>query len=229
VIALLDADTMAYRAAAACEDETAVAACNTVDSIVTNALLSCDYADRWYDQWQLFLTGDTNFRKSIAVTAPYKGNRTQPKPKHLKSVKKHLQKHWKAVVADNEEADDLIAIEATKLQHLCCIISVDKDFKQIPTHFYNYVKREHLFITPDEAIRFFYQQVLMGDSADNIIGIRGVGPVKAAKMLEEANTEVDMFNVCVEAYEGNVDRVVENGTLLWLRRIKGELWKPPQA
>jgi DNA polymerase-1 len=227
VIALLDADTMAYRAAAACEEEDVKVAYHTVDSIVTGALLSCDYVDRWYDQWKLYLSGDTNFRKTIATTAPYKGNRTQPKPKHLKKVKAYLKKQWKAVVAVNEEADDLIAIESTKLQHQCCIISVDKDFKQIPTHFYNYVKREHLFITPDEAIKFFYQQILMGDSADNIIGIKGVGPVKAARMLEDVDTEVDMFNVCVEAYEGNVDRVVENGRLLWLRRHKGQMWTPP--
>jgi hypothetical protein len=46
-------------------------------------------------------------------------------------------------------------------------------------------------------------------------------------MLEEISTEVDMFNVCVEAYEGNVDRVVENGRLLWLRRYKGQMWTPP--
>ena len=218
---------MCYRAAAACKDDTASVACYTVDSIVTDALLFCDVDVRWYDTWQLFLTGKTNFRNDIAKTAPYKGNRTQPKPAHLPAVRKHLVKHWNACISEGEEADDAIAIEATKLQGNCVIISVDKDFLQIEGHFYNYVKKQHFFITKEEATKNFYKQILTGDSADNIIGINGIGPVKAEKMLQDVVDEKEMYNICVEAYEGNADRVIENGQLLWLRREKGQLWAPP--
>ena len=226
---LLDADTMAYRAAAACKEDKASVACYTVDSIVTDALLSCDAYGRWYDSWQLFLTGKTNFRKKIAKTAVYKGNRTQPKPAHLPAVRKHLVKHWNAVVSDGEEADDAIAIEATKLAGRSVIVSVDKDFLQIEGHFYNFVKREHLFIQKQDAMKNFYKQILTGDTADNIIGIRGVGPVKAEKMLQDVVDEEEMYTVCIEAYEGNEARVIENGQLLWLRRHEGQLWSPPHA
>lgn len=226
--ALLDADTMAYRAAAACKDDTASVACYTVDSIVTDALLSCDTDDRWYDSWQLFLTGKKNFRKKIAKTAVYKGNRTQPKPAHLPAVRRHLVKKWGAIVAEGEEADDAIAIEATKLAGRSVIVSVDKDFKQVPGHFYNFVKREHLFIDDVEARRFFYMQVLMGDSADNIIGLKGIGPVKAEKMLQDVVNEEEMYSICINAYEGNETRVIENGQLLWLRRFEGQIWSPPR-
>ena len=227
--ALLDADTLAYRAAAACKDDTASVACLTVDSIVTDALLFCDVDVRWYDTWQLFLTGKTNFRHDIAKTAPYKGNRTQPKPAHLPAVRKHLVKHWNAYVSEGEEADDAIAIEATKLQGNCVIISIDKDFMQLEGHFYNFVKRQHFFITEHEAMTNFYKQILTGDSADNIIGIRGIGPVKAEKMLQDVVNEKEMYRICIKAYEGNEDRVIENGQLLWLRREKGQIWQPPSA
>lgn len=226
MIALLDADTMAYRAAAACKNESVTTALFTVDSIVTDALLHCDHGDAFYDKWQLYLTGANNFRMDIAVTAPYKGNRTAPKPEYLPDVRQHLVKQWGAVIAEGQEADDAIAIEATRLGTNFIIVSVDKDFRQVPGHHYNFVKREHFFVSELEGLRFLYKQILMGDSADNIIGITGIGPVKANKLLEECTTEEEMYNVCVELH-GSEDRVIENARLLYLRRKENELWLPP--
>ena len=226
MIALLDADTMAYRAAAACKSESVSTALFTVDSIVTDALLYCDHGEAFYDKWQLYLTGSNNFRKEIAKEVPYKGNRTAPKPEYLPAVRAHLITTWKAIVADEQEADDAIAIEATKLGDNCVMISIDKDFRQIPGNHYNFVKREHFYVTPEEGLKFLYMQILMGDTADNILGLRGIGPKKAEKMLEECITEEDMYKVCVEAYE-NEDRVIENARLLYLRRKENELWLPP--
>ena len=224
--ALLDADTMAYRSAAACKDESVRTMTLTLDSIVTDALLSCDTNVRYYDKWQLYLTGDNNFRKEVATTAPYKGNRTAPKPEHLPAARQHLIEQWGAVVAEGQEADDAIAIEATKLNGDFVIVSIDKDFKQVPGHHYNFVKREHFFVTPEEGLRFLYMQILMGDTADNIIGLKGIGPKKAETALAECTTEQEMADVCYEMY-ANVDRVRENGTLLYLRRKENELWTPP--
>jgi hypothetical protein len=46
-------------------------------------------------------------------------------------------------------------------------------------------------------------------------------------MLSEAKTEQDLWEACVKAYDGDVDRVIENARLLWLRRTEGEIWQPP--
>lgn len=228
MLALIDADIIAYRASAACETESLQTAIRTTDSVLVDALLFCDYEDRFYDKWKLFLTGKDNFRYDIAKTAVYKGNRTGPKPKHLQGVRKHMVDKWGAVICDGQEADDAIAIEATKNRDRSVIISLDKDFKQIAGHLFLFVKRQHLFLSEEQAIRFFYMQILMGDKADNIIGINGIGIVKSEKMLIECENEVEMFNVCVEAYDGNVDRVIENARLLWLRREEGQIWNPPK-
>ena len=224
--ALLDADTMAFRAAAACKSESVSTALFTVDSIVTDALLYCDHGEAFYDKWQLYLTGSNNFRKEIATSHPYKGNRTTPKPEHLPAVRDHLVQKWGAIIAEGQEADDAIAIDATKLGDACVMISIDKDFKQIPGHHYNFVKREHFHVTPEDGLRFLYKQILMGDSTDNIIGLYGIGTKKADKMLEDCTTEQEMYNVAVEAYE-NEERVIENARLLYLRRKENELWQPP--
>jgi hypothetical protein len=227
MIALLDSDVMAYRAAAACKEEGVTAALFTVDSIVVDALLHCDDGEVFYDKWKLFLTGSNNFRKQIATTVPYKGNRTAPKPEHLPAVREHLVKQWGAVITEGQEADDAIAIEATTNVGACVIISIDKDFRQVPGHHYNFVKREHFYVTPESGLRFLYMQILMGDTADNIIGISGVGPKRAEALLEGYTEEMDMYNACVEAYDGNEDRVIENAQLLYLRRKENELWLPP--
>ena len=56
----------------------------------------------------------------------------------------------------------------------------------------------------------------------------GIGPAKAAKMLSETdNDELAMWQVCLDAYDGNADRVLENARLLWLRRFDNEWWTPP--
>lgn len=229
MLALIDADIVAYRAAAACETESLQTAIRTTDSVLVDALLFCDYEDRFYDKWKLFLTGKDNFRYDIAKTAVYKGNRTGPKPKHLQGVRKHMVDEWGAVICDGQEADDAIAIEATKNKDRSVIISLDKDFKQIAGHLFLFVKKQHLFFSEEQAIRFFYMQILMGDKADNIMGIDGIGIVKSEKMLIDCANEVEMFNVCVEAYDGNVDRVIENARLLWLRREEGQIWNPPKS
>lgn len=224
---LIDADIIAYRVAAACENEPLTTACRRADSMVYDILLSVDHDDRWYDDWSLYLTnGENNFRNDVAVTAVYKGNRPSKKPKHLKGVKKHFVEKWGAVFAEGQEADDAIAIEATALNGDGVIVSLDKDFKQVAGWHYNFIKRIHEYVNEEDATRFFYKQILMGDSADNIIGLYKVGPVKAEKMLKNCATEIDMYNVCVEAYESE-ERVLENARLLWLRRFEGQIWEPP--
>ncbi len=79
-----------------------------------------------------------------------------------------------------------------------------------------------------DGLLFFYTQVLTGDNADNIKGLYGVGPKKAAKLLEGCETEQDLYVAVLQAYAGDEDRVIENARLLWLRRYEGQLWEPPK-
>lgn len=228
MLALVDADPICYRIAFACKTETPEHACRSMDKYLSGVLLACDHDDRWYDKWELFLSDSTanNFRLQYAVTAPYKGTRGE-KPAHLATLRNHLLKDWKATLAVGEEADDAIAIRATDNDE-CVMISVDKDFLQIPGYHYNNVSGVHTHITPEQGLRNFYTQILTGDKVDNIIGIDGIGPVKAAKRLSEATTERELYDACVEAYEGAEERVIENARLLWLRRFNNQIWEPPK-
>lgn len=221
--ALLDADILCYRVGFATEDEHENTAIETM-AVFLEDLLMFDLVDT--DDYELFLTGKTNFRNEVAVTVPYKGNRKDvKKPKHLPLLREYLQTAWGASVSDGQEADDDIAIRATELGEESIIVSIDKDFMQVPGWHYNFVKKVKKHVTPEEGLRFFYKQILMGDSADNIKGIFRVGEKKATKMLAELKTEQQFYQCCVEGL--GEERVLENARLLWLRRYPNQMWEPP--
>jgi len=223
MIALLDSDILCYRVGFATDEETENTAIETM-AVFLEDLIMFDLVD--CDGHELFLTGKSNFRHEIAVTAPYKGNRKDAKkPKHLPLLREYLQMAWGATVSEGEEADDVIAIRATELGDDSIIVSTDKDFNQVPGWHYNFVKKVKSYVTPEEGLRFFYKQILTGDAADNIKGLFRVGDVKATKMLADFKTEVELYQCCVEAL--GKERVLENARLLWLRRKQNELWEPP--
>ena len=231
--ALFDSDIFAYRAASACEDEDEATAQRTLDRLIVDVLM-CGvdniYPDCFVDSWSMHLTGKNNFRYEIATTVPYKGNRVdKPKPKHLAFLRSHLVKEWGASISEGEEADDTIAIEATKLGDNCVIVSLDKDLDQVSGWHYNFVKHLSYYIKPEEGLVKLYTQMLTGDAADNIKGLFRVGPVKAAKIIGDTTDELELYNKVLEAYEGDAERVLENAQLLFLRRYEGQIWTPPQA
>lgn len=222
-VALIDADMLCYRIGFACDKEDASTAIKTMDKFVSDLIVTMDVIN-----WELFLTGKGNFRNDYAVTVPYKGNRAKlKKPVHLQALRDYLVKEWNADMAEGQEADDAIAIRATELGDAGIIVSLDKDFDQVQGWHYNFVKDDLYYITAEEGLFNFYMQFLTGDRIDNIVGVKGIGPVKAEKLLTLAEGDEDqLFSICVEHL--GYDRAVENGRLLYLRRKEDEIWNPPQ-
>lgn len=223
--ALIDGDILVYRIGFASENETesiAIARCSEFieDLILFNG----------FGEYQGYLTGKKNFRNEIAVTAPYKGNRKSAKPKHYQLLRDYMESAWSFTMIEDQEADDAIGIAAYEMEvGEYCICSIDKDLDMLRGDHYNFVKDERYFITEEEGIKNFYKQLLMGDRVDNIIGIKGIGTVKAERLLKECKNENEMYLAILEAYEGNAERVLENGRLLWIRRQHNQLWIPPSS
>jgi 5'-3' exonuclease len=74
--------------------------------------------------------------------------------------------------------------------------------------------------------------MLTGDRTDNIEGIHGIGPVKATKILSECKTEQELYEAVWKTYqkhELSLERLTENGQLLWLRRKPDQMWLPPST
>jgi hypothetical protein len=181
------------------------------------------------DDYKGFLTGKGNFRVELAKTVPYKGTRPTEKPIHLQALREHLVTSWGFVVVDGIEADDAVGIEAYKLhEDESIMVHIDKDLNQFRGHHYNYRKKDKYYVSEFAGWYSFYLQILTGDRIDNIEGLKGIGPAKGAKILKDCTTVEELYDAVLKAYDGNTERVLENGQLLYLQRKEGDVWQPPQ-
>ena len=225
-VAFVDADFLVYSVGFSSKDLDEQMAKNRLTEWFTDIV----YIRLKCEDYKAFITGKQNFRYGVAVTVPYKGNRKDSvKPPHYEALRKHLER-MEAVVSENEEADDAVGIESTR--YTGWIVHVDKDLDQLPGWHYNPVKDEEYYVTEEEGLKSFYLQLLTGDRVDNIQGLKGIGPVKANRILAKATTEQAMLSAVQEAYKeaGEApERVLENGQLLWLRREPEQMWQLPDA
>lgn len=96
---------------------------------------------------------------------------------------------------------------------------------------------EYLHKLSGIGLRWFYAQLLMGDSTDNIPGCPGIGPAKAYELLKELNTEYEMYSKVLLTYFdkvglGHSTRLLEQAFLLWMVRERDAnnqliMWEPP--
>lgn len=187
--------------------------------------------------WEVYLTGSNNFRHKLATIQEYKGQRKlKAKPVHYEALRQRAIKKYNAIVIDNMEADDELAIRSEELLAVGktpILVTIDKDIDQVPGYHYNWNKEEMRYIPPFEACRSFYKQLLMGDNSDNIPGLAGVGDKTADKILANCKTEKDLHKATRDMYvkhhgEAAVDGLMkEIGTLLWLQRTRDiSSWQP---
>lgn len=223
ITALIDADSLCYAIGFSSNDTEEAIAVARMEETMTELCMGLDC-----DDYKGFLTGKSNFRESLAVTVPYKGQRTAEKPIHLQALRDHLVKSWGFEVVEGIEADDAVGIAAYAVpEDETIMVHIDKDLNQLRGWHYNYRKNESYHVTEFEGLVSFYTQILTGDRIDNVIGLKGIGPVKAKRILEECTNENELYQAVLKAYEGDQQRVQENGSLLWLQRKPNQVWTPP--
>ncbi len=104
------------------------------------------------------------------------------------------------VRCDGFEADDVIATIASQCEkegRHCCVLSADKDLMQLATENTHILKpdRTEIWAEVDQAgveaewgvppDKLLDLLSLMGDTADNVPGVKGIGPKSAVKLLAE--------------------------------------------
>jgi 5'-3' exonuclease len=153
-----------------------------------------------------------NFRKLI--TPVYKANRKkQELPPLLDEMHEFVKDEYNSVWGFGIETDDIVARYWKELSNEVgrdnvCIVSLDKDYRQFPAIIYNYhfKSREILDISEEEAMYNFYEQFIIGDSADNVQYFSGRGKVFASKYLKDCNTKYQytrkMLELFQEKYKG---------------------------
>ncbi len=174
------------------------------------------------------------FRREIEYPVVYKGHRGD-KPSNFDEALEYITKAGNATtevytVADLE-VDDAVAIEHMQSNGKTIIISEDKDLGMIPGWNFNPGREEAKEISLFEADRSFWMQMLTGDRVDDIIGIDGIGPVNAGKILAGAGGNSQMEALVRAEYQkewpDTWEKLFEaNRVLLWiLRECSPDRWK----
>lgn len=185
-------DLFAYRCAASAEGDPVEVALTRADLWLIEML-----KETHTEEYKLFLGNGSHNNFRYSLYPKYKSSRkSKPKPRHLLEVKNFLITEWSAEVCNGYEADDALGIHTSDDTF---VVSNDKDLRQIPTEFYDPVKKEYTFVDEDAGRYNFYLQLMMGDRSDDVPGFDGVCRAKPPKFIEKmmenmVHCEEDIFD-----------------------------------
>lgn len=203
-----------------------------------------------------------NFRVDVAKQKEYKGTRKPDKPFHFKNLVAYGRTAFDSCINGNGlEADDQMCIEQYKewkegrLSTIIC--SRDKDLRQCPGLHYSWECGRQASIGPIEVDelgvlemknkdkvfgtgnKFFYYQLLVGDTVDNIGGVEGKGPAFAFNLLKDVESIRKAYELVAEVYVKTYrddwkTRLKEQANLLWIiKEVKEDdqpiFWGPPKV
>jgi hypothetical protein len=191
-------------------------------------------------------------RFAIATAKPYQGQRdSSRRPKNWQAMREWLEAgevgQFKVKVWDDREADDGAAVAARYAftsGNLPAIFSRDKDFRMIPGRHVSWTTLGITEVRPDSwavtdedgnvyGQKWFWLQMLQGDSADHIPGLPGVpaasagkfktcGPACSEERLAKAQSAEEAYHIVRSLYaryyaEAWPAAFTEQAALLWLR------------
>lgn len=198
---------------------------------------------------RIYLTSQdhSNYRYNVAETPGpggqgYKAQRKKGnKPINYQMIRDYLVEHHRAQIIEGMEADDMLGIQATKPNRKAVIATFDKDLHMVPVDIYDIKKKLYMSYVAGNGlgglelvqtkskkklmgrgVAWLYAQMILGDTVDNIPGIKGCGDVFAYNLLNECTNEEQYFDAVLGLYEekvgdGHIYRFKEVATLLWMQ------------
>lgn len=205
---LIDADWLIYSACAACECD--IRWDEWLHTLHLEEGDVKDFITSRVEYWQES-TGDKQvvmcfsdyptFRHDLHQE--YKANRIgKRKPLGLRDIRLWVEHSYESRSCIGLEADDVMGLLATGGQYDApIIVSIDKDMRTVPGRLLAGDQIE--LTTVDSANRAWMIQALTGDTSDGYSGLKGFGPVKAEKQLDDATALPEMWDRVVAAYRKN--------------------------
>lgn len=235
---IIDGDLYVYRAAAATEsaidwgDDLWTISCDVREAKKVWHHLMKPIINRRFGEIHIAFSDKTNFRKD--VYPGYKNGRPR-KPIGFVPLKNWVIEEYSTFVYDGLEGDDALGINS--LKHV--MVSDDKDLRGVPGKLYHPATDELVKTSRTEADRFFFKQILTGDSTDGYPGCPGVGDKRADAILEGLSDLTAMWEAVVKAFSSK-DLTIEDAlTQARCARIlrpkeyniqtkEVTLWQPPK-
>ncbi len=185
---------------------------------------------------ELYFSSGSTFRHKLVDT--YKNNRASLRyPTGLGWLKSELLNHYDGAICKGHEADDEVVFRKRHYPLKYVLAAIDKDVLNsvVGTHFdYYHARMCFVTTTAETAVKWPYLQCLMGDPADNIPGVRGIGKKRAEALLENLLLPIDLWKKVVEVYTqkaNGVKEAIETMRLVNMHQLqedgKVQLWSPP--
>jgi DNA polymerase-1 len=185
-------------------------------------------------------------RPLIAFTKPYQGQRNASrKPENFYDLREFLETYdgnlFKTKQWYDREADDGIAYyceTSYRAGHAGAIYTKDKDMRMFCGVHVDWDDYVSIDVPPDTFAmigprgktyghKWFWTQMLVGDSADNIPGAIGVGDKAVPGLLDSLSSNDEAARVVLSVYKArnmSVEQFAEQAALLWMRREQYALW-----
>ncbi len=162
-----------------------------------------------------------NFRFDVAKQKPYKGTRNKDKPFHFYNLLLVMLQHYDCrIVTNGTEADDAMAVYQCTEEEDTIICTRDKDLRQVDGWHFSWETGISPSFGPAMSSgigrlwqvgekqktvglgwKWFFYQMLVGDTADNIPGCKGVGDKTAYAELEDCTSLQQMYNIVFAHYQ----------------------------
>lgn len=243
-VLLLDGDALAYSCAGSDDCSAGQARVNLTTKIAEAK------AAAGAESCKILLTSpasDKGFRYQIATVKPYQGQRTGGRrPKNWGVLRQLLESQSTGIatyITDDAEADDLFGMFGRHLGWQNVVhFTQDKDMRMLPGWHLTWLEMrlhwvgegfEYVFDDKVYGTKWFWLQMLHGDTADNVPGLpkcrnlKGnfvpCGEKAAARVLEGCHTNEEARDRVCAAYQdwyGHLwgHAVLEQACLLWMRR-----------
>jgi DNA polymerase-1 len=250
----IDGDGLAYYCAGN-DDATTEAARDTLHSFIRQAK---DRAGAEFVRVLVTSSGSSKGdRFAIARAKPYQGQRADARrPKNWQYLRLLLEASEVAGATTEHtaiaEADDLFGYYGHKDPEHSVILTQDKDMRMVPGWHMGWVNKLMHYVPADTyerqhdekvfGLKWFWLQMLQGDTADNIPGLpkyqtlnakgesalKPVGEKTAEALLADAYCNADCRRIVEQLYQGYypsdwLTQMLEQACLLWMRR-KPENW-----
>lgn len=185
----------------------------------------------------------TATRKRKEIFPEYKAGRTRPPDDFFAQIPllhELLESFgWPVIELDDYEADDIIgtiSVEATSKDVETMVVSGDYDMMQLlSSHTSVYINKkgsDMMRFTENEfeekygvkLAQFVDYKALVGDSSDNIPGVRGIGPKAAQSLLGEYETLDGIYEHLEELKGAQKTKLEENRDNAYMSRELAKIW-----